>query len=376
MSEPPRCDVLVLGGGTAGTAAALALQHRGLDTLVVEKTRYEIASPGEILGGDAESLLRQLGVWDRFRAGKPLRARPFISVWGDSEARERSPEVGPGGPAWHFDRVWFDAMLTRAAEDAGALIYCGIHPRNVERRAAGWRVTVQSATTRSVVDARYLVDATGRSAWLARRMGSSRRKVDHLVGLTASYQSSPASSRGVVVEAAPDGWWYSVSMPGGRVIAVFLTDADHVSRRERGELFRACLSQTERTRERLDALGEPAIRIALAETSTLDRCVGNRWLAVGDAAFSIDPLSGSGIAHALQSGLGAAEVIAKGLLGAKSPLNAYQLDATSDFIAHLHARRHYYRLERRWTSSTFWCRRHQPWALDELRDSGLSPHRD
>ncbi len=333
---------------------------------VSDSAPAQARSPRRSQGGFAQSLLRALGVWDRFCAGEPLQVAPLMSVWGDSEARERSPDVDPDGPAWHFDRVWFDAMLTRAAEDAGALIYCGVRPHNVERVAAGWRVSLQSATTRTAVEARYIIDATGRPAWLARRMGSKRQRLDHLVGLTGGYQDSRAGPQGLLVEAAPDGWWYSVSIPTGLMIAVYLTDADRVSGRPRAELFRACLNQTERTRERLDALAAPAIRVALAETSTLDRCVGERWLAVGDAAFCLDPLSGSGIARALHSGLRGAEVIAKCLLGATSPLIAYQLDATADFTAHLHARRHYYRLEQRWPSSRFWRRRHQPWDLDEV----------
>jgi flavin-dependent dehydrogenase len=354
---PQHCDVLVLGGGPAGTATALALQAHGVATLVVERSQYDIAHPGELLLGDTEPILRKLGVWPPFLATGPAMARLPTSVWGGAQPGERTPELDLFAPGWQIDRLWFDALLARSAEAARALVYCGIHPSCVERTHAGWRLTMRSDSATAVVQARYLVDATGRVAWLARQMGSARQRVDRLVGLVAHLR---AWSRR----------WRLARRGGAQRLVVFrvarrsahgsgLPDRRRPTRTTSpAEVFLSCLKQTERTRERSDSIGEPeSVHLVSAETSALERCIGERWLAIGDAAFSLDPLSGSGIRRALESGLRAAEVIASELRGNVALAAGYQAFTTEYFTSQLQARRHYYGLERRSPQSRFWSRR-------------------
>lgn len=353
----PRCDVLVLGGGPAGAATALALQARGFATLVVERTCYRSANPGELLLGDAGPLLAALGAWELFLGGRPPPAAPMVSSWGTPEGRTREAALDPQGPGWQIDRAWFDPMLAQAAEAAGALVYCGARADRIECLPGGWRVALRSAgSAGSAVNARYLVDATGRAAWLASRLGAGTRRIDRLVGLAARYERSPAAQH-LLVEAAPDGWWYSAPLPAGRAIAVYLTDADLVAGRSLPALFRSCLLSTGQTRDRLAPLGEPKLRAVPAETSERGSCAGEGWLAVGDAAFSLDPLSGSGICRALESGLRAAEVVAAAIRGRPGAASGYRRSTREHFASQLRARAHYYGLERRWPASPFWSRR-------------------
>jgi flavin-dependent dehydrogenase len=357
VSAPLRCDALVIGGGPAGTATALALQARGIQALVVERSRYEGPHPGETLLGEAKLALVSLGVWDRFRSGHSAAAAPVLSCWGDAQPRARPPELNPHGVGWHVDRSWLDAMLARAAEDAGALVYCGVRPHRVERTGSVWRVVLRGAGTgQAEMSARYLVDATGRAAWLARRLGSDSRRVDGLVGLVANYaRALPDPS--LLVEAASEGWWYSVPRPDGGAAAVYLTDVDFLSRHRRQTHFDACLQKTTHTRQRLRLLGAPTLRVVAAQTIEQTRCAGEGWLAVGDATFALDPLSGSGVCRALESGIRAAETITASLRGRPGAETAYHEQSRQQFAQQLRARTHFYGLERRWATSAFWQRR-------------------
>jgi flavin-dependent dehydrogenase len=325
MTPRPVCDVLILGGGPAGTSAALALQRRGMQTVVVERTRYAShARPADTLAGDCAPLLHGLGV------GIPARAAPILSAWGDGEIRAH-PE-----PGWHVDRSAFDATLARAAEDTGALVYCDARPHAIMPLRRGWRVSVAQTT----LDARFVVDATGRSAWFATRAGARRRHVDRLLAFTATFAGTP-SDDALLVESVPDGWWYSLPRPGGGALAVYLTDT--------GRPFVPALAETRHTRLRLDGL--VSVRPSTAATQALDRFTGRAWLAVGDAAYTMDPLSGCGVVRAIESGLRAAEAIAHGAL------EAYHRETESRFAAELQARAHYYGLERRWARTAFWRNR-------------------
>jgi flavin-dependent dehydrogenase len=353
-----RCDVLIIGGGPAGTAVALALQQCGVQALVAERRCYNVAggSRGESLFGETRSLLTILGVWEQFSSGLVIAAAPFNSIWGDAETRARSSALNPWGDGWFIDRNWFDAMLARAAEAAGALVYCNVRPSDATRVQHGWRVTLDSAGRRAEVETRYVVDATGRSAWMARRTGAHQRSIDKLVGFMGKYEST-LSRPILLVEAVCDGWWYSAPWPGNGALAVYLTDGDNVAGRSPKKMYWTYLTKADYTRQRMAGLGEPSIRTVSASTYELDHCVGDRWLAVGDAACAIDPLSGSGIGCALESGLRAATAISASLRGERNALASYQHDVARQFSAQLQARRHYYGLERRWRSSLFWARR-------------------
>jgi flavin-dependent dehydrogenase len=347
-----QCDVLVLGGGPAGMAAALMLQRKGFAVLVVERSRYDAARPGEWLSPSAETLLSTLEVREEFANRSALEpAPPTVSIWGDSAAASNASHQG-----WFINRTEFDATLARAATAAGVLVYCDLRPSAAMRVRRGWRVNLDSNGSRASVESRYLVDATGRAAWLARRMRARRQSVDRLVAFVARYANAP-SARSLLVEAAPDGWWYSVPCGDKSTMAVYLTDDDYARNEVPATFFQEHLRESSHTRRRVQHFAAPSIRVLPAATYNFDHCAGDRWVSVGEAAFSIDPLSGCGIARALQSGINAAEAISASLGGDRRALAHYQRDADSQFDAQLDHRHHYYGLERRWPSSRFWSRR-------------------
>lgn len=99
----------------------------------------------------------------------------------------------------------------------------------VERRAGHWRISLGDET----VLARYVIDATGASAAVARRVGAQVGRDDRLVALAtrlplgAAHGDVPRTS---LVESVPLGWWYTAPLPGGTALVMIVTDADVVAR--------------------------------------------------------------------------------------------------------------------------------------------------
>jgi flavin-dependent dehydrogenase len=103
---------------------------------------------------------------------------------------------------------------------------------------------------------------------------------------------------------------------------------------------------------------------ALAPSAILSRVVGDRWLAVGDAASACDPVTAQGIVKALSDGEAAADAIAAHLAGAgDAPLLAYQDGVFARFRDYLRLRQHLYGRERRWPQAPFWQNRLAPGGL-------------
>ena len=169
-----------------------------------------------------------------------------------------------------------------------------------------------------------------------------------------------------MVEAVSDGWWYSLFLPGRRLVAAFMTDADLLDSTgaRRADGLRALLDQAPATASRVLAadatLDWSQVRIRPAHTGRLETVAGPDWLAVGDAAVAFDPLASYGIAAALGEGFYAAAAVADHLGGRRDSLldHARLIDRTlAQYLVLCHDR---YGLEQRWPDAEFWRRRHHP----------------
>ena len=350
--------VVVAGGGAAGAAAALALARAGRRVLLVDDSAGEFRV-GEALPPWARPLLRDLGVLDRFLADGHLPCHGNLSAWGGAEVHATDFVRTPHGHGWHLDRARFDALLRDAARDAGAELRTGVRVREVERAGARWRVRLDGEE----VECDWLLDATGRRCSLARRLGASLIREDVLVAFYARYGAdSPDRDTRTLVEAGPDGWWYTALLPGGERIVAFMTDADLAPRAEllAHDGFAARLAESTHVREILRSHGYAPtgrVRGADAASARLDRCTGPGWAAAGDAALALDPLSSQGILNALYTGKRAGEAIHRALSGDGGALAEYEARVAEIHRAYHHHRAAYYGDERRWQDRPFWRRR-------------------
>jgi flavin-dependent dehydrogenase len=366
-------DVAVVGAGPAGAAAARRLAQHGRRVVLVERSRFEAPRVGESLAPATQPLLVELGVWPQFMALSPLASYGTRSVWGSAEAQEHSHLINPYGCGWHVDRLAFDRMLAEAAVMAGAELRCGTALASCEAADDGrWLLRLNHAGDPTPLRARVLIDATGRAAHLARWVGAQRIVFDRLVGVATLFGDIDTSREGyILVETTPDGWWYSAPVPQDRMMAMLMTDGDlcgraSLSARIRWRQLFACAPKTF-ARVSGTVLWGPRVFSSLSQRlrrSEFDA----RWIAVGDAALAVDPISGSGVVRALRSARAGAET-ALALLDGKTrhAIEAYEADRDFECTTYLHERAQYYGVEQRWRESPFWHRRAA--ALTEMAAS-------
>jgi flavin-dependent dehydrogenase len=330
----------------------------------------------------------------------------------------------PYGAGWHLDRARYDHDLRTAAAEAGALVDAAARVETVEPEEGGWRVrlgggrgrdeaeradrrAVQRAGERSEdgapsgrrrpprdvrhdghaeggdgnirrgrpghdepgeleVRAAWLIDATGRAAAVARRLGARRRRDDRLVAFVARCRRPPGAPADrddrTWVEAVDGGWWYSARVPADERVFAFHTEAAPAERR--ALLDAAGFAERLRRAPRLGALfaahgyrpaGRP--RGVDASSGRLGAAAGRGWLAVGDAAASFDPLSSQGLLNAHYTGLRGAEAVHRALAGDAAAVAAYAARLDEIYRAYLAHRAAAYAAERRWPAAPFWSTR-------------------
>jgi flavin-dependent dehydrogenase len=358
-------DAVVVGAGPAGCAAALALAGSGLRTALLDRPARLARRAGESLPPDAAPLLHSLELWERFVGDGHLPSPGIVSVWGNETPYETSFIFNPYRVGWHLDRGRFDASLAAAAEHRGVVLVRGTFVQTCSRDSAGgWCISMLSGGRSSRLEADFVIDATGRTSWLGRRLGARPTVIDRLVGVARTFQAGSARhDPRLLLEATESGWWYSAVLPCDRLIVAYMTDFDLLPAPLRGldSFWATRLRQTIWTRCRVAAAGPcSTLRTTSADSRYLCCSAQDKWLAVGDAAMTWDPLSSQGVSNALRSGIAAAVAIVEARSGRPNALDEYAASVAHSFEKYRHLRWHNYRQERRWPHSPFWERRYNP----------------
>jgi flavin-dependent dehydrogenase len=360
-------DIAIVGAGPAGAATARRLAQRGCRVALLERSRFDTPRVGESLAPGVQPLLADLGVWPQFLDLHPLPSYGTRSVWGAATAEEHSHMLTPYLCGWHVDRLAFDRMLADSAAKAGAQLMLGVRVLRCAPSPNGGVILqvgeVKDSARLDEIRADFVVDAGGRVGALARSFGSRYATFDRLVGVGAQFNDALAGAHCyTLVETTPDGWWYSAPVATDRSVAMLMTDGDLSASlgAKAWPQWRAALRRAKLTSERV-GVGKPhwGPRIFSAASRRLVRAAGDRarWLAVGDAALSVDPISGSGVIRALRTAQDAASTVLATLTGASEAIAGYEAERDKECSAYLVERAAYYSIERRWPSAPFWRRR-------------------
>ena len=195
--------------------------------------------------------------------------------------------------------------------------------------------------------------------------GARRLVFDQLVGVAVFLRLGPAAPQPdayTSVEACEHGWWYTARVPNAGMAAVFMTDASHLRRLSwrTSDDWRSLTMLAPHTASCV-AGGVPLQDPSLypASSQRLDACVGDQWLAVGDAACTFDPLSSQGVVKALRSGIDAAHAIRRHLSGDARALSVYADRVATAYDDYLDKWSAYYAMEQRWPDAPFWRSRHE-----------------
>jgi 2-polyprenyl-6-methoxyphenol hydroxylase-like FAD-dependent oxidoreductase len=365
-------DIAIIGNRVAAAAVLLTLcrqesKETAKDSIAQQSLRIVVIAPppaattgplvGESLPPTVVPLLQELGVWHAFAALAYLPGFSRYTCWETAQFQPSHERRNPYGYGWIIDRRGFEQMLWAQLEevDFERLEHTLQH---TDKSPEGWQLQLSDD---KVVSAAFVLDCSGRAGCFSR--GQSRRdKASTMVAacdFLPPLKTDVERTAGVMIEAVENGWWYSSLLPNGRLAVAYFSERTLLRQdlcRDQGA-WQQQLAQTEFTRLRIES-GEFAHhcqpRLMDASMYCLQQSAANDWLACGDAAMALDPLSAHGMATALWSGHKAAQATVAALQGDRQPQQQYVDSIRQNWQLYCQQRRDIYQAQPRFVDSPFW----------------------
>jgi flavin-dependent dehydrogenase len=339
-NEQSTADVVVIGGGPAGSTVSTLIAQQGHSVQLYERERFPRFHIGESLIPETYWVFKRLKMLDK------MKASPFVKKYSvqfvNSQGKLSAPfyfhdnKPHECSQTWQVIRSQFDQMMLENAAEHGVEVHQGTRVLEVlfdGPRAVGVHIQQEDGAAKEV-RARVVVDASGQSTMLQNRF--KLRLWDPVLnkGAIWTYWEGAYRDTGrdegatlVVQTTNKQGWFWYIPQHDDTVSVGVVAPFDY--------LFKGRVSHQQRYDEEVDAC--PAIkervskgRRATGYYATKDysyrskQIAGDGWVLVGDAFGFLDPLYSSGVLLALKSGELAADAITEGLT--KGDVSAAQLD--------------------------------------------------
>ena len=307
-------DAVVVGGGPAGSISAMIMARAGLRVCVVERERHPRFHIGESVLPRAEQLFRELGLSDKIRKLPHLRKLGAEFGFGNDPATMKfwfRDGLIPGDPIFNIERSYLDSLLLEEARTAGAEICERTAVREIVSLADG---AIEIATDAGNVRGRTLIDASGQSTLLGRRLKTRRNMSDPELQKVAYFQhfhgveqleGEAAGNPGIIM--CDEGWFWLIGLTQEKTSVGFVTRPSIIREVNvaPSRLLRWAIARCPVVRDRMKKATGPEENEVIADFSyACHPAAGPGYFLAGDACCFFDPIFSAGVTMAL---LGAAE---------------------------------------------------------------------
>ncbi|MDB4408545.1 tryptophan 7-halogenase [Akkermansiaceae bacterium] len=323
------CDVIIIGAGPAGTAAATILaEEKGKKVIVLEKEHFPRYHVGESLIPHCYDTIERLGMVDRLneKGFQSKQSVQFVNQDGKLSAPFYFAKHSdhPRSKTWQVDRETFDTMMMERAREAGAEVHEGVKVIGFIEEE-GFIVGVKAESDDGAhfeLRAPMTMDASGRDALFQRKKKWRVRDPKlNKIAIWTNYKGAkrdPGIDEGATTVAYVDGkgWFWNIPLKDDIVSTGIVAERDYLYRdgRDLKEIYDREIKNNKWVEEHLsegEQFGE--YWVAGEYSYRAEHCATDGLILIGDAFAFLDPVFSSGVYLALTSGSMGADAVAEAL---------------------------------------------------------------
>lgn len=316
-------DAAIIGAGPAGCAAAIALARSNLNVLLLEASTFPRYRPGESLHPGVEPIFKALGVDAAVNAAGFIRHSGHRVAWATNRSEHMEPFGDDDQGKWRGYQAWrpeLDAILLDQAKAQGVTVW---HPCRAQAPIFQDGQLAGLDTDRGSVHAHYVIDASGRSQWLRRKLDLHTVKYSPKLLVRYGYvdclEDSPLFET-PLMHRDEVGWtWLARVRPDRCAWVRMRLDGVDPGRDWRPPQLADAIATGAITNATSPSKGED-MTWRISETLATEQ-----WFLSGDAATVLDPASSHGVLRALMSGMQIAHLITATVQQTLSPPRAADL---------------------------------------------------
>ena len=311
----PKVQVVVIGGGPAGAAAAISACQYGLSVTLIEQHAFPRHRPGESLHPGIEPLLLQLGLTPEWLKGFTRFSGHWQAVDGKRQFQPFGCDAAGPWQGFHIPRATLDQKLLEVAAELGATVLQPCKASAINRLGEAYSI---STASHGEWVANIVIDASGASHWLSRQFNHA--VIPYSQSLYARYGYVENSAMDFIepcFNTSVDRWlwtaaidaeqlhWTQLEFNGSPADITLIEKNNALSSDEDKPLYRPLKKQPT---ELIHAKAIGPIRGADVTWRKAEYCSQGTFFKVGDAGFVLDPASSHGVLKALMSGIFSAHV--------------------------------------------------------------------
>ena len=329
---PAKADIVVIGGGPAGSTAANLLAQKGYEVVLLDKVRHPRLVVGESVLPHVWKYVGAAGATEDIERAGFIQKSGGTTYWRGVIRQTALADFGFRSPSLHVERDEFDEILLRVAERRGVQVFEEVGVQKVDFHNGDRELTYRDrrANEEGRISCRYVVDASGQGAVIANQLGIREADKDlRFMSVWGYYDDSAYVAQGGLIcpwekrrELKPTtiqlgtktdwGWCWHIVQKEHTSVGLVLAPSEAAEFKAGGEKLEVRFDRACRKLPIIGMLLERARLIPGSVRAIRDfayrptQLAGEGWCLAGDAAAFVDPINSAGVITAGYAGFAAA----------------------------------------------------------------------